>query len=102
MMEFLVEFELDVPDGVPKSEIEVRERAEAVAAGMLADEGYLVRLWKASAGSGRTTVLGLYRAPSKAKLDGLLGALPLSEWMRTSVTPLMHHPNDPVETRAIA
>ncbi|MGA8372472.1 MAG: muconolactone Delta-isomerase family protein [Acidimicrobiales bacterium] len=102
MMEFLVEFELDVPDGVPKSEIEDRQRAEAAEAGTLADEGYLVRLWKASVGSGRTTVLGLYRARSKAEHDGLLGALPLYEWMHTSVTPLMHHPTDPAETRAIA
>jgi muconolactone delta-isomerase len=100
MMEFLVEFELDVPDGVPKSEIEDRQRAEAAAAGTLADEGYLVRLWKvrlwkASVGAGRTTVLGLYRAGSKAELDGLLGALPLYEWMDTSITPLLQHPNDP-------
>jgi muconolactone D-isomerase len=95
MMEFLVEFELDIPDGLADSEVEDRKRAEAAAAERLADEGHLVRLWLASDGAGRTTILGLYRAASKAELDGLLGALPLYEWMHTSITPLVAHPNDP-------
>jgi muconolactone delta-isomerase len=101
MMEFLVQFELEIPDGVAKSEVEDRERAEAAAAETLADQGHLVRLWKASVGAGRTTVLGLYRAGSKSELDALLGALPLYEWMQTTITPLIQHPNDPAETRAI-
>jgi muconolactone delta-isomerase len=102
MMEFLVQFELDIPDGVSESEVEDRERAEAAAAESLADEGHLVRLWQASVGTGRTTILGLYRAGSRAELDGLLGALPLYEWMHTSVTPLVQHPNDPAGIRAKA
>ena len=97
-MEFLVQFERAIPDGVAESEVEDRERAEAAAAETLADEGHLVRLWQASVGAGRTTVLGLYRAGSKAELDGLLGALPLYEWMRTSITPLVQHPNDPMRS----
>jgi len=102
MMEFLVQFESNVPDGIAESEVEDRERAEAAAAETLADEGHLVRLWQASVGIDRTTVLGLFRAGSKAHLDGLLGALPLYEWMRTSITPLVQHPNDPARTRGIA
>ena len=102
MMEFLVQFELSIPDGVPESEVEDRERAEAAAAETLAGEGHLVRLWQASVGTGHTTVLGLYRAGSKAELDGLLGALPLYEWMQTSITPLRQHPNDPLGIRAKA
>ena len=50
MMEFLVQFELDIPDGVAESEIEDREEAEAAAAEMLAEQGHLVRLWRASVG----------------------------------------------------
>jgi muconolactone delta-isomerase len=46
MMEFLVQFELNIPDGVPESEVEDRERAEAAAAETLAGEGHLVRLWQ--------------------------------------------------------
>jgi muconolactone delta-isomerase len=102
MMEFLVQFELEIPDRVSGSEIEDRERAEAGAAETLAKEGHLVRLWKASVGPSRTAVLGLYRAGSKQELDGLLGALPMYEWMHTSITPLVQHPNDPAETRATA
>jgi muconolactone D-isomerase len=101
MMEFLVQFELNIPDGVPESEVEDRERAEAAAAETLAGEGHLVRLWQAPVGTSRTTVLGLYRAGSKAELDGLLVALPLYEWMRTSVTPLVQHPSDPMRVRVI-
>jgi muconolactone D-isomerase len=94
MMEFLVQFELNIPEGVP--EVEGRQRAEAAAAETLAGEGHLVRLWQTSVGTGGTMVLGLYRAGSKAELDGLLGALPLYQWMRTSITPLVQHPNDPI------
>ena len=101
-MEFLVQFEVDIPDGVAESEVEDLERAEAAAAETLADDGHLVRLWQTSVGTGRTTVLGLYRADSKAELDGLLGALPLYEWMHTSITPLVQHPNDPPGIRAKA
>ena len=97
-MEFLVQFELDIPDGVVDSEIEDRGRAEAVAAETLAQEGHLVRLWQVSS----RTVLGLYRAGSKAELDALLGALPMYEWMQISITPLVQHPNDPARTEAVA
>ena len=101
-MEFLVQFELSVPDGVPESEVKDRERAEADAAETLAGEGYLVRLWRASVGTSPTAVvLGLYRAGSKEELDGLLGALPLYEWMRTSITVLDQHPNDPARTQVM-
>jgi muconolactone delta-isomerase len=92
MMEYLVQFELDIPAGVPKPEVEGRERAEAAAAEALADHGHLVRLWRASTGHGLPTVLGLYRAGSKAELDAILTALPLYEWMHTSVTPLPSAP----------
>ena len=81
-------------------DIEDRKRAEAAAVQTLADEGHLVRVWQASVGTGRTTVLGLYRADSLAELDGLLGALPLYEWMHVSITPLVQHPNDPAGIRS--
>jgi muconolactone D-isomerase len=95
MMEFLVEFEVNVPDGTPESEVKERENAEASAAAKLIGEGHLVRVWKLPVAPGETKILGLYRADSKTQLDGLLGALPLYEWMRVTVTPLEPHPNDP-------
>ena len=94
-MEFLVEFEVNVPDGTPESEVKDRENAEASAAAKLVDEGHLVRLWKRPVGPGETAIVGLYRADSETELDGLLGALPLYDWMRVTVTPLEPHPNDP-------
>ena len=94
-MEFFVEFEVNVPDGTPESEVEERDKAEASAAAKLVDEGHLVRLWKRPVRPGETEIVGLYRADSETELDGLLGALPLYDWMRVTVTPLEPHPNDP-------
>ena len=94
-MEFLVEFEVNVPDGVPASEVQARTRAEASAAASLVDQGHLIRVWKPPAAPGETKALGLYRADSEAQLDDLLGALPLYDWMHVTVTRLRPHPNDP-------
>ena len=76
-MDFLVEFEVDVPSGTSETEVTDRERAEAVAARKLVDDGHLLRVWKRPRSSGETSVLGLYRAESETELDGLLSALPL-------------------------
>ena len=94
-MEFLVEFELTVPDGTPDCEVEERVRAEAAASAKLAREGHLQRLWRPPAGPGQRKAVGLYRADSQVQLGELLGALPLSRWMHVIVTPLAPHPNDP-------
>ena len=96
-MEFLVDFEVRIPDGTPESEVRDHQQAEAAAAAKLVEEGHLVRLWKQS---GHATVVGLYRADSQTQLDDLLGALPLADWMRVSVTPLEPHPNDPAVAQA--
>jgi muconolactone delta-isomerase len=94
-MEFLVEFEVDVPAGTSETEVEDRERAEAVAAAKLVEEGHLLRVWKRPLSAGEASVLGLYRAESETELKGLLSALPLYEWMTVTVAGLERHPNDP-------
>jgi muconolactone D-isomerase len=94
-MEFLVEFELEVPDGTPEAEIEERTGAEAVAAAGLAVEGHLLRLWRPARAAGEPTAIGIYAADSRAELDELLGALPLADWLQVTVIPLAPHPNDP-------
>jgi muconolactone D-isomerase len=96
-MEFLVEFELEVPAGTPHEEIERRTRAESDAAAKLAEDGHLVRLWRRPLVGDGSTAVGLYRANSEAELDGLLDALPLADWLRVTVTPLASHPNDRAE-----
>jgi muconolactone delta-isomerase len=95
-VEFLVEFVVDVPDGIPATEIHEREQAEAVAAANLVRAGHLVRLWKPPMQPDETRILGLYRAGSEAELRGLLEALPLHDWMTVAITPLAAHPNDPL------
>jgi muconolactone D-isomerase len=94
-MEFLVEFEVEVPDGTDESEVEQRFRAEASAAATLVDQGHLLRVWRRNAIADDATVIGLYAADSAAELADLLGALPLADWMRITVIPLAPHPNDP-------
>jgi muconolactone delta-isomerase len=98
-MEFLVEFDVQVPDGTPAAEFRDREDAEAAAAAALVREGQLIRLWKRAVTGDLDRPLGLYRAASRADLDELLGRLPLAPWMRISVTPLLDHPNDPAAAR---
>ena len=94
-MEFLVEFEVEVPAGTLDAVVEQRQRAESAAAAKLAAGGHLVRLWRRPLVGDGTTAIGLYRADSEAELDGLLAALPLADSLRVTVTPLEAHPNDP-------
>jgi muconolactone delta-isomerase len=94
-VDFLVEFEIEVPVGASETDVTDRERAEAVAAEKLVDDGHLLRVWRRPLPSGETSVLGLYRADSETELDRLLDALPLRDWMTVTVTPLGPHPNDP-------
>jgi muconolactone delta-isomerase len=96
-MDFLVEFDIHIPEGAPKSEVERRVSDETFAAEQLAREGHLLRLWRPTAAVDGNNALGLYSAESEAQLDALLSALPLSDWMQTTVTPLEPHPNDPLE-----
>ena len=94
-MEFLVEFEVEVPADTPVAEVEQHERAESAAAAKLAEEGHLVRLWRRPLVGDGTTAIGLYRAFSQAQLEDLLAGLPIADWLRVTVTPLESHPNDP-------
>jgi muconolactone delta-isomerase len=101
-MDFLVEFDVNVPDGAPASEVELRYSAEASAAARLVDEGHLVRLWRPPAAPGETKALGLYRADNEPQLAGLLRALPLYDWMHITITPLEPHPNGPVPQQTVS
>jgi muconolactone D-isomerase len=95
-MEFLVEFEVEVPAGTPDAAVEQHQRAESAAAAKLAEDGHLIRLWRRPLLGDGTTAIGLYRADSQAELDDLLAALPLADWLRVTVTSLEAHPNDPL------
>ena len=94
-MEFLVEFEIHIPERASSGEVIEREDTEAAAASKLAEEGHLLRVWRQTSPAGKPTVVGLYRANSRLELDGLLASLPLADWMTSKVTALEVHPNDP-------
>jgi muconolactone delta-isomerase len=100
-MDFLVDFEINVPEGTPETEVTAREDAESAAAAKLVDQGHLVRLWKRRVAPGESRPIGLYRTESESELDGLLRALPFYEWMRVAVTPLEPHPNDPAAVQSV-
>ena len=57
-MEYLVEFELHIPDGTPDPAVSSRLAAEAVAAANLAEQGHFIRLWKTP---DESRALGLFR-----------------------------------------
>lgn len=98
-MEFLVEFELDVPEGTGASEVEDRINAESAVAGRLASQGHLARVWIRRVEPGHTRIVGLYLADSEMELNWILQGLPLYDWMQVTVTPLEPHPNDPAAAR---
>jgi muconolactone delta-isomerase len=100
-MEFLVEFEVDLPDAVERSSVEFREEDVRLAAQSLADEGQLIRLWNVASGLAEDKVLGLYRVKDVNELDGILDSLPLHEWVNVVITRLEPHPNDPYGSRGI-
>jgi muconolactone D-isomerase len=91
-MEYLVEFELHIPDGTRDSVVGSRVAAEAVATVSLAKQGHLIRLWKRPEES---RAVGLFRAGNRAEIDALLADLPLHDWLHVTVTALEPHPNDP-------
>jgi muconolactone delta-isomerase len=99
-VEFLVEFDVNVPDGTPDAEVKRRNDAEAAAAATLVEQGHLRRVWKKRGRGDLPNVVGLYRADNEAQLDGLLDSLPLAEWMQVTVTRLDSHPNDPAQHAA--
>jgi muconolactone delta-isomerase len=98
-VDFLVEFDVTIPDGTPEAEVRERLDAEANAAAGLYREGHLIRLWKPPVAPSERKAVGVYRAGDQAELDRLLSALPLDDWMQVTVTPLQPHPNDPTRPR---
>jgi muconolactone D-isomerase len=99
-MEFLVEFQLTIPEDTDPADVDARRQAETAASAELARAGQLVRLWTVSKSPGRWRGMGLYRANSRSEMDALLRALPLHDWMQVTVTTLEAHPNDPTPVPA--
>ena len=70
-MEFLVEFEVEVPAGTPDTQVEQHQRAESAATAKLAEDGQLVRLWRRPLAGDGTTAIGPHRADATVtEVDG--------------------------------
>ena len=92
-MEFLVEFELEIPDGIQASDVGLHD--VAAAAERLADQGRLVRLWSVPSGLEEDKILALYRSKDLNELDDILDNLPFNEFVNVVITRLEPHPHDP-------
>ena len=99
-MEFLTTLTTNVPDGTPDSAVDDTKDLEAIRAAELAEQGYLLRLWKPPVVSGEWRTLGLWKAGSETELKGIIATLPLHKWMTVEITPLNPHPNDPAGKKA--
>jgi muconolactone delta-isomerase len=97
-MEFLVTMTTHVPGGTPKETIgDVKER-EAARSRQLAEQGYLLRLWRPPLQPGEWRSLGLFAAADDRQLEDVLVSMPLRVWRSDQVTPLSPHPDDPAHT----
>lgn len=94
-MEYLIDFIIDIPDGTPQSDVDLRMQAEGDRVGVLAEEGHVLRVWRPSPDDGRWRAISLYRADDEAELNAILESLPLYPWMAISMRALAPHPNDP-------
>ena len=92
--EYLVTFNVRVPDGADAEAVEQLNAGEASRAAELAQEGRLVRLWTL-AGQGHN--LGLWQAPDAGAMAAVLRSLPMTAagWLTVETVPLTRHPSDP-------
>ncbi|GAA0230333.1 muconolactone Delta-isomerase family protein [Actinomadura nitritigenes] len=90
--EYLVTFIVDVPDAASPRIVDEMLAREAARARELAAEGLLARLWTLP---GRGRNLGLWQAVEAGRLQEILRALPLADWLTTETVPLTRHPSDP-------
>jgi muconolactone D-isomerase len=102
VMEYLIDFTIDVPDGTPASEVRERSAGESARVAELAEQGHVLRVWKPPHEEGEWRALGLYSAADDAELQAILESLPLYPWMAIEITPLGAHPNDPAAAGAPA
>ena len=101
--EYLVTFNVRVPEGAGAEAEERMYGGEAARARELAQEGRLVRLWALPKPSEQAEPFGLMRnlslwqAPDPATLEAALASLPMTaaRWLTTETVPLTRHPSDP-------
>jgi muconolactone D-isomerase len=99
-MEYLVDMNTIVPEGTSQEAIDDVRTREAARSSQLAEQGYLLRLWRPPVQPGEWRTLGLFAADGPDQLEEVLASMPLRVWRTDDVTPLSPHPNDPALTRS--
>jgi muconolactone delta-isomerase len=94
-MEYLVTMTTHIPYGTPDEAVEDVRAREAAHSRELAEQGYLLRLWRPPLQPGEWRSLGLFAADDGDQLEEVLASMPLRVWRTDEVTPLSRHPNDP-------
>jgi muconolactone D-isomerase len=94
-VEFLVTMTTHVPDGTSEAAVDDMRAREAAHSRRLAEEGYLLRLWRPPLQPGEWRSLGLFAAADRAELEAVLASMPLRVWRTDEVLDLSPHPNDP-------
>jgi muconolactone D-isomerase len=98
-VEYLVTMTTQVPDGTPEAAVDDVRAREAARSAELADQGYLVRLWRPPLQPGEWRSIGLFAASDEAALKEVLASMPLHVWRTDEITPLTPHPSDPPLTK---
>jgi muconolactone delta-isomerase len=93
--EFLTTFTVRVPAGTAQDRVDELTDQEARRTRELGDQGSLERLWLLAPRPGSWRALGLWRAPDRAAVDGLVRTLPMDQWIATTTVELTPHPSDP-------
>jgi muconolactone D-isomerase len=88
-VEFLVQIEVELPDGMIDDERDELIARERVRGRELLEEGVLAAIWRIP---GRFANVGIWRAADATELDDALASLPLRPWLDVEVTPLAAHP----------
>jgi muconolactone delta-isomerase len=96
--EFLTSFEVTFPESASEQEVSDIKAREAEQVHALAVQGHLVRLWMLAPTPTSWRALGLWRAKDQSEVRAMLDSLPLDKWMKTEITPVTVHPNDPAVT----
>lgn len=91
-MLFLIKMRVSFPQELSESDRLTLRAEEAEVAKELAQEGTLIRLWKADA---NTATWGIWQAVDQRNVELAIKSLPLHAYMETEIHQLTEHPNDP-------
>jgi muconolactone delta-isomerase len=91
----------ELDDAQPFSEQEVSDikAREADRVQQLAVQGHLIRLWMLPPTATSWRALGLWQAKEQSEVRAMLDSLPMDKWMKTDITPMTVHANDPALAR---